>query len=252
MKTETQPEQPVPSGEEAKSEAVVAQPTTPRLVYKTVLSALVIGIITISALWMFVSRQEGRPEFEAPLTESDALTHEDMATKDLPAAPTDPAMASIALKLSLMFERIESGFETQQTHSALMKHELSVMTETIQTIMAAVADLGESNKQLGQRISGAISRLDSIARDVRARKVVKRKPAIKHKPRPAKTPPFHIDAIDVWDDVTYVAVSQSARVAFLKVGEQQSGWTVTHIDRSKGRIDFQGPAGQVYSTTVGR
>jgi hypothetical protein len=68
-----------------------------------------------------------------------------------------------------------------------------------------------------------------IVKDVRALKVVKRKPTAKHKPRPVKTPPFHIDAIDVWDDMTYVAVSQKGHVSFLKTGEQQSGWTVMHI-----------------------
>lgn len=252
MKTEAQPEQPVPSGKEAKSEDVEAQPTTSRVAYKSVLSAAVIGVITVSALWMFVSRQEGSPEFEELLTESNVPVHEDTVAKDLPATTTDPVMESISRTLSVMFEKIESGFEAQQTHSAFVKRELSTMAETLQMINAAVFDLRESNKQLGQRISGAFSRLDTIARDVRARKVVKRKPAIKHKPRPAKIPPFHIDAIDVWDDVIYVAVSQSARVAFLKVGDQRSGWTVTHIDRGKGRIDFQGPAGQVHTTSVGR
>ena len=126
------------------------------------------------------------------------------------------------------------------------------MAENIQTIKSAIADLGETNQALGRRISEATSRLDTLTKEVRAFKVVKRKPTAKHKPRPVQTPPFQLDAIDVWDDATYVAISQAGRVAFLKVGEQQSGWTVTHIDRLKGQVDFQGPAGQVHSVSLQR
>ncbi|MCP4454353.1 MAG: hypothetical protein GY809_23080, partial [Planctomycetes bacterium] len=122
----------------------------------------------------------------------------------------------------------------------------------IQTIKTAIADLGKSNKELGRRISETTSQLDTLAKEVRALKVVKRKPTVKHKPRPVKTPPFHIDAIDVWDDVTYVSVSQSGRVAFLNVGEQQSGWTITRIDRLKGQVDFQEPGGQIHSISLPR
>ena len=66
MKTETPPEQPIPSEKTANPEDAVAQPKARRVAYKTVLAAVVIGIITISALWMFVIRQEGSPVYEAP------------------------------------------------------------------------------------------------------------------------------------------------------------------------------------------
>ena len=82
--------------------------------------------------------------------------------------------------------------------------------------------------------------------------VVKRKPATPRKSLPIEIPPFDVDAIDVWDEVTYVAVSQPGYAAFLTVGEQQSDWTVTRIDYLQGTVDFQGPAGQAYSALLPR
>ena len=133
-----------------------------------------------------------------------------------------------------------------------VKRKLAEMTESIREIKVGSNHLEESTKELSRRLSEATSRLDTIGEHVNALKVVKRKPKAKTKPRRIKTPPFHIDAIDIWDDATYVAVSQAGRVAFLKEGEQQSGWTVTHIDRFKGRVDLQGPAGQAHSISLQR
>ena len=126
------------------------------------------------------------------------------------------------------------------------------MAEGIQTIKAAIADLGESNQVLGRHIGDAVSRLDSLTKEIRTIKIVKSKATASPKPRSVQAPPFQIDAIDVWDDVTYVAVSQAGRTAFLKAGEQQSGWTVIHIDRLKGQVDFKGPAGQAHSVSLQR
>ncbi len=252
MKSETQTDSPGSSAEVASPEDTIAQPTTRRVAYKTLLAAVVIGVITISVLWTFVIRLGGDPLPEAPITGSEVQVHGDTVAKELPAAKADPAVASIGRGLASLSGRIERGFEVQQTHSSVVKHELSAMAESIRTIRLAIADLGETNQELGRRIREATSRLGTIAKEVRALKIVKRKPATRHKPRPIKTPPFHIDAIDVWDDLIYVALSQAGRVAFLQAGEQQSGWTVTSIDRLKGQVDLQGPAGQVHSVSLPR
>ena len=252
MTTERQPEQPVLSDDVARPEDAVAHPTDRRLAYKTMLDAVIIGILTLSALWLFVMRLEESPVVEPLVTESDEPMDEDTATQPSPAVKTAPAVESIGRELATLSGRIERGFEAQQTNSLVVKREFSVMAESLQKIKAAIAELGKSHNALGRRVSKATSRLDMIVKDVQVLKVVKRKPTTKHKPRPVKTPPFHIDAIDVWDGATYVAVSQAGRVAFLKDGEQQSGWTVTHIDRLKGQVDFQGPAGQVHSVSLPR
>ncbi|MEA3241817.1 MAG: hypothetical protein U9Q19_00085 [Pseudomonadota bacterium] len=252
MTTERQLEQSVPSEEEANPEDAGVQPIARRVAYKTVLAAVVIGIVTISALWLFVMRPEGSPVTETLVTAPDVQVHEDKLEKALPVAKTDPSVESMSRTLVSISGRIDRRFEAQQTHSVVVKRELSVMTESLQTIKAAIADLGESHKTLGRQISEGTSQLSTLVKAVRALKVVKRKPAASHKPRPVKTPPFHIDAIDVWDDVTYVAVSQAGRAAFLKLGEQQSGWTVSRIDRLKGQVDLKGPAGQVHSVSLQR
>jgi ethanolamine utilization microcompartment shell protein EutS len=252
METERQPEQPVLSDDVASPEDAVAHPTDRRLAYKTMLDAVIIGILTISALWLFVMRLEESPVVEALVTASDEPMYEDTATQHSPAPKTAPAVESIGRELATLSGRIEWGFEAQQTNSLVVKREFSVMAESLQTIKAAIAELGESHKALGRQVSEATSRLDMIVKDVQVLKVVKRKPTAKHKPRPVKTPPFHIDAIDVWDDMTYAAVSQKGHVSFLKTGEQKSGWTVTHINRPKGQVDFKGPAGQAYSVSLQR
>jgi hypothetical protein len=252
MTTKRQLEQPVPSDEEANPEDAGVQPIARRVAYKTMLDAVIIGILTISALWLFVMRLEESPVVEASVTESVQPMYEDTVTQPSPAVKTAPAVESIGRELATLSGRIERGFEAQQTNSLVVKRELSVMAESLQTIKAAIAELGESHKALGRQVSEATSRLDMIVKDVQVLKVVKRKPTAKHKPRPVKTPPFHIDAIDVWDDMTYVAVSQKGYVSFLKTGEQQSGWTVMHIDRLKGQVGFRGPAGQAYSVSLQR
>ena len=252
MTTERQPEQPIFSDEEANPGDAGVQPTTRRVPYKTVLAAVVIGIFTITALWMFVMRQEGSSVYEGSVTEPDVQIHEGMVAKPLPGAKTNSSMESIGRNLASISSRIDRSFEVQQIHSTVVRHELTAMADNIQTVKAAIVVLGESNKELSRNISEVISRLDTLVKDVRAFNVVKRKPAVKHKPRPVKTPPFQLDAIDVWDDMTYVAISQVGRTAFLKAGEQQSGWTVTRIDRPKGQVDFKGPAGQVHSVSLQR
>ena len=252
MKTETQSEQPISADDESKLEKAGTRPAFRRVAYMNVLAAVVIGIFTISALWMFVICQEGSPVFEAPVTEPDVQVHEGTVEKALPAAKTDPAVESIERRLVSLSGRIGQGFTSQQTHSSEVKRELTAMAEGIQAIKAAIADLGVSNQELGRSLSEATSLLDTLAMEIRSLKVVKRKPAARHKPRPVKIPPFRIDAIDVWDDMTYVAVSQAGRMAFLKAGEQQSGWMVIHINRLKGQVDFQGPAGQLHSVSLQR
>mgnify|MGYP001817173690 CR=1 FL=1 len=252
MTTNRQPEQAIPSGDAAKPEAVEVQPASRRLAYKSVLAAVVVGIITISGLWLFVMRQEGNPSKGVPVPQPSTRTHEATEAIGAEVAWTEDKYAQIDRRLASMSGRIDRGFETQHIHSTDVKESLAAMAESVRTVKVAVTDLAENNKERSQRLDEAISRLDTLIKDVRKRKVVQRKPTAKPKPRPAKRPPFRIDAIDVWDDVTYVAVSQAGRVAFLQAGEQQAGWTVTHIDRLKGRIDLQGPAGQDHATSLQR
>jgi len=249
MTTEQQAEQANPLNDTAKLEEVEVQPTLRRVSYKSVLAAVVVGIITISGLWLFVIRQEGSPSSAVPVSGPSIQTHETAGTE---VARTEGKYDLLDRRLASLSGRIDLGFETQKSHSTDVKRSLTAMAESVRMVKESVTALSESNKELSRRIGGAVSRLDTLVKNVHALKVVKRKPTAKSKRRPIETPPFHIDAIDIWDDATYVAVSQAGRVAFLKEGEQQSGWTVTHIDRLKGHVDLQGPAGQDPSISLQR
>ncbi|WP_029131792.1 hypothetical protein [Sedimenticola selenatireducens] len=251
MKSETQTEQPA-FLDEAIPEDVGLQPTTHRLAFKAALAVIVLGVITISVLWFFVIRQEEVPSDIALVAVPDTEVHDETNEKGALVALMVDEIGSIDRRLLYLSGQIEQVVEAQQTSSSNLKHQISDLSQDIQAIKATIADQRVTNLELGRQISEAISQMDMVIKDARASKVVKPKPAARHKPRSVKTPPFQIDAIDVWDDVTYVAISQSGRMAFLAAGEQQSGWRVTRIDRLKGEVDLQGPAGQAHSVLLQR
>ncbi len=252
MTTEQQPEQINPSEEEAKLDKAEGPPRSRRLAYKSVLTAVVVGIVVISALSLSKIQRQEKPLDELQIQDSNTPTREVIKTPVLEVGAAEDKVEQIDQRLTSLSGRIDRGFEAQVAHSADVKKSLASVAEGVHTIKLAVADLTKSNHALRERIDESIARLNTLIEETRKRKVAQHKPVVRSKPRPAKTPPFHVDAIDVWDDVTYVAISQTGRVAFLKSGEQQSGWTVTRIDRLKGAVVFKGPVGQTYSVSLQR
>ena len=248
MNTETQPDRAALADDIAIPEE--AETTSHRPAYKTVLAAVVIGSVTIALLWLLVVRQAADPADTALATALPVSSGaEAKAPKD---TASENRYRQIDQRLMSLSDRIGRGFKLQQAYGVEVKHYLQAMAESLQTIKTAVADLEKSNQALGRRIRVATSKLDTLARGIRKLRVAKHKSPAKPRPRHAKRPPFRIDAIDIWDDMSYVAISQAGRVAFLRAGEQQSGWTVTRIDRLKGKVDFRGPAGQVHSVSLQR
>ena len=252
MTTEQQTEPVIPSEEATERDKAEEQPTSRRMAYKSVLIAVVVGIIAIGGLSFFIVQQQANPIDDTQVSEPSTPTQEVIKRPESEMSIAEDKIEQIDQSLTSLSGRIDRGFEAQLAHRTDVKRSLATLAETVRAIKVAVADLTESNHALGQRIDAAISRLNTLIKETRKRKVVQRKPVARPKPRPAKTPPFHVDAIDVWDDETYVAISQAGRVAFLRSGEQQSGWTVTRIDRLKGRVDLNGPAGQHYSVSLQR
>ena len=158
-------------------------------------------------------------------------------------------MLKLTRKLLLFDPRVD---RVDYYERGIYNHILASVAEGVRAIKVAVAELTESNHVFRQRIDDSIARLNTLIKETQKRKVAQQKPAARPTPLPAKTPPFHVDAIDVWDDMTYVAISQAGRVAFLKSGAKQSGWTVARIDRLKGRVEFKGPHGQNHSVSLQR
>lgn len=81
MENETQVEHTVLADDEIIPEKTGANSTPHRLAYKTVLIAVVIGIITISVLWVLVISQEDNPANAIEITDPDIQVHEDTEAK---------------------------------------------------------------------------------------------------------------------------------------------------------------------------
>ncbi|MEJ1363188.1 MAG: hypothetical protein RPU52_14725 [Candidatus Sedimenticola sp. (ex Thyasira tokunagai)] len=252
MTSEQQPEQINPSEEDAKLDKTERPSRSRRLAYKSVLTAVVVGIVVISALSLSKIQRQEKPLDELQIQDSNTPTQEVIKTPELEVGAAEDKVEQIDRRLTSLSGRVDRGFEAQVAHSTAAKRSLTSVAESVQAIKVAVADLSESNRTLSQRIDTSIARLNTLINETRKRRVTQKKPAARPKPAPAKTPPFHVDAIDVWNDMTYVAISQAGRVAFLKSGEQQSGWTVARIDRLKGRVEFKGPHGQNHSVSLQR
>jgi len=252
MTTETRVVQPDPADEVSVSTDAESQPTVRRMPYKSVLAALVIGALTVGAQGLLVVGEEVAPVNET----SEPLPATQVEPEAMPGgmarAQTDQDMASIDQKLTSLSDQLDRRFETLQAIVVEGRRTLSVLAEQMQTVGVTITDLGKNNQNLAQHMSESTRRLDTLSKAVQALTVAKRTPIAKKQPASATQPPFQIDAIDQWDDQTYVVVSQAGQVAFLKAGEQQSGWTLTHIDRLTGQVAFTGPAGTAYSISIAR
>ena len=252
MRTETRAVQPDPSDEVSLPADAESQPTTRRLPYKSVLAALVIGVITVGVQGLLVIGEDSAPASEtSKLTPGNPVDPEAVPGGMAPVQ-IDQDIASIDQRLASLSDQLDRRFEILQAIVVEGRRTLSGLAEQIQTMSVTIADHGKNNQNLSQRLSETMQRLDTLSKSVQTLTVAKRKPIAKKQPASATQPPFQIDAIDQWDDQTYVAVSQAGQVAFLKAGEQQSGWTLTHIDRLTGQVAFTGPAGTAYSVSVAR
>ena len=248
MNSENYSDQPVLPEDESIQEDTPALPTTRKLRYKTVLIAVVIGIIAITVL--LIISQVSSPPTDPLMTGLDSQAQTEYEVLGAVGKQQGEGYDAINGRLDTLASRIEQGFEIQKAEIIEVNLKLTAVDKSLQEIKTAVDSLGEGSKEINRLVSDAASRLDVVTKQVNALKASKRKPATK--PKQAKTPPFHIDAIDVWDDESYVVVSQDGRVAFLKVGERQSGWNVTQIDRLKGQVRFKGPSGQIHSVELQR
>ncbi len=250
MNIENRSEHPVLPDDDTIREDAMAFPILRKLRYKTVLIAVVIGIIAICLLLIIL--QVNSPSTDPLMTELDSQVQAEYEVNGSKDKKHGEENGAFDLSLYSLAGSIDQGFQANKADSSIVKSELAEIDKDLQGIKVALSNLGDNNNELRQLVSDTALRLDAISSQVKALKAVKRKPATKSKPRLAKVPPFHIDAIDVWDDMTYVVVSQAGQVAFLKTGDQQSGWTLTQIDRLKGQVKFQGPAGQVHSVSLQR
>ena len=262
MENETQVEQPDNRERNAVHEKNKVQAKSARSSKKTILVAVVISVITIGALAILRGQFDSLQKEAAAVGQNVAALDKTMESGigagidghaiDKTPPQTSGTFDTIERSIANLSERIGQWFESLRTDHSSMNQELSGLANTVRVIHESIADLRKGNEDLKQRIDAAQSRLQVIAKDVRGLKIAAKKQVAKRQKSAAEKPPFHIDAIDLWDDAVYVAISQDGRVTFLREGEQRSGWHVTHIDRAKGQVTFRGPAGQDYSASLRR
>jgi hypothetical protein len=160
------------------------------------------------------------------------------------------ASQAVLLSTKAVAEQVSKGFEALTLEHANSKLALTSLAESIRDIRESLVELREENNALSERIDDAQSNLQAMARDVHVLKVAQMKRSAAQRKQAASRPPFDVDAIDVWDDDVYVAVSQNGQVAFLREGDQRSGWLVTQIDRPRGRVEFHGPQDQPFVASI--
>jgi len=258
MQNKTQVEQPDNHEHNAAHQKNKVQPKPSRSSKKTILVAIVISVITIGTLAILRGQIDSPQEETAAVGQNVAALDKTMESgigadiDGMTLPQTSRTFDTIERSIANLSDRIGQWFESLRTDHSSMNQELSGLANTVSAIHESIADLRKGNEDLKQRIDAAQSRLQVIAKDVRGLKVAANKQVAKRQKSVAEKPPFHIDAIDLWDDAVYVAISQNGRVSFLREGEQRSGWHVTHIDRTKGQVTFRGPAGQDYSASLRR
>ena len=123
------------------------KPAARRIAYKTVLAAVVIGILIISVLWMFVISREETQVNATLATDPDMKVHETSISNGLQVAGIEDQIGKIDRSFTASIsDRIGQGFEVQQNHSAVVQNQLSDMTKDIQAIKVTIADQTETNQ----------------------------------------------------------------------------------------------------------
>ena len=199
-----------------------------------------VGVITMGALRVMV----WSTSHDATASEPPIHVRETAVAQPSSQEPTNAFYESITHELTALAQRLDEGLAELKTYGSDLAREIAAMVKGMRGIQSTLTDIGESNRDLKERISTAQHQLEVITQEVQTLNTLQRKLKAKPKPRLTQVPPFQVDAIDRWDDTVYVAVSHAGRVAFLREGEQQSGWTVKSIDRVKGRSALRGTAGE--------
>lgn len=224
--------------------------------------AATVGVLTIAALAVLLGYIGEQRKVPAPFGQhtqaadkhasGDRRQDIDNMTVNNIEQPESAISEAMLRGTEVVSEQIKNGFEALALEHANKRQELTGIAESTRAIRESLAELREDNDALKKSIIDAQSSLQLIAQDVHKLKLAQKKKAAAQRRRAANSPPFYVDAIDLWDGTVYVAISLNGRVAFLREGEQQSGWAVTHIDRTKDRVEFRGPQGQQYATSIRR
>jgi len=261
MENETKSERSSSPEKGTAPESEAEHPKPVRSSRRTVLLAMVIAASTIGVLAFMTGQIDGPWKLAMPIHpavpvadagSANAAGDKNTGVPVKPVPALDGMVETIKRGIEDLSNRITEWFDASKADHSAMNRILTELAESVSAINESLAELRKGNEELKQRVTEAQSRLEGIARDVRVLKTAAKRKVVAQAKHTASVPPFHIDAIDLWDDAVYVAVSQEGRTAFLREGEQQAGWQVMHIDRLKELVAFHGPDGQDYSASIGR
>ena len=125
MTTEQQPEQINPSEKESKQGKAERQPKSRRLAYKSVLTAVVVGIVVISALSLSKIQRQEIPLDELQIQDSNTPAREVIKAPELEVGAGEDKVEQIDQRLTSLSGRIDRGFEAQVALSADVKKSLA-------------------------------------------------------------------------------------------------------------------------------
>jgi len=187
--------------------------------YRAFLAAAVVGLAMVGGLSLFLPDEAGNDvkdgtAWEPAVIESSEATH----TASTESPQVDPAMIAVRHKLEALTGQLQQGLDALQTVGVDVTHTVSTLSERLNETQDIIVERQQDTLTLKAELAEIHAELSTLAEAVQALKAAKPQRRTQ-KPRPAvSVPPFHIDAIDQWGDLTYVAVSQQGRVAFVRVG----------------------------------
>ena len=201
----------------AAHEKNIVQPKSARSSKKTILIAVLVSVITIGTLVALRGQIDSLRNDTTPVEHSVAVIDKTTvsgtgADIDEMFAGKDPQQTGgtfdvIERSIENLSERIGQWFESLSADHSSVNRELSGLVNSMSAIHESIAELRKGNEELKQRIDAAQSQLQAIAKDMSGLKIATKKPVAKQRKHVAGKPPFHIDAIDLWDDAVYVAIS---------------------------------------------
>ncbi len=254
MESERDSELSPASEQNAAREHHTEQPKPIRSSRKTLLVAATVSVITIITLVMWRGQIDGLRDETGVINPTVTSSHE--SPTNMRITETTPTIGDLSKTITRaidgLTEQIRQWFDSAMAEQSDMSHELTALASNVSAMNESIVELHKGNEELLQRIAATQSQLQTIANDIRRLKTTTKKVATTQRQSLVSAPPFQIDAIDIWDDAVYVAVSHEGHIAFLREGQRQAGWQVVQIDRLQGQVVLRGPDGQDHSVTLRR
>ncbi len=178
-----------------------------------------------------------------PASEKNAPAADDLPPWAPPAMTTPPNpdgnRQALWQRLDTLVTRLDEAVTRQPTPDALNDQAKA----TLDRMEALLAQQTAVVEQLVAVTASWETRIDSVEQPPSL-------PTETAQGGPAGRPPFRLEAIDVWDGVNQVTLSQAGQRTFLQTGDRQAGWTVIRIDPLVRQVEWTDPHGQSHTFSL--